>query len=309
MIWHDRALLARVVALTVAAATAVVTIAIVRGEPSETLAGDSALALSAEVAAGLLLVAAAFAARAPTELRALLAAAGIAWLAAEWNNPGAGAAFTAGLVLYAAWPPLLAHAALRYGERPLGRPAIALLAVAYADTLLFLGAGSAFFFDPRAQGCFDCPANRLLVSAQPDLVHDLGRAGLWIAAAWSLGVRHARCRPPRSRHIRRAGGSSSPSCFPQPLRSRCLVRARCTAPSAASCRTTRPTARCGSRSSLRWRSVAAGVAWARVRARRTRDRARAARGRAWPVAAGGRVGRPARRSVRRPIAPAPACSR
>ena len=99
MISHDRALLARLVALTVAAATAVVTIAIVRGQPSEALAGDSALALSAEVAVGLLLVAAALATRAPTELRALLAATGVAWLAAEWNNAGAGAAFTAGLVL------------------------------------------------------------------------------------------------------------------------------------------------------------------------------------------------------------------
>ena len=108
--------------------------------------------MTAEVAAGLLLVAAALAARATDALRVLLAAAGVAWLIGEWNSPGAGAAFSAGLVLYAAWPALLAHAALRYGDRSLSRPAIALLAVAYADSLLVLGAGSALFFDPRRAG-------------------------------------------------------------------------------------------------------------------------------------------------------------
>ncbi len=175
----------RVVAWTVALSAAAVTVAVVRDEPSDSLAGDSALALTAEVAAGLLLVAAASAARAPAAFRMLLGGAGVAWLIGEWNNPGAGAAFSAGLVLYAAWPALLAHAALRHGDRRLSRPAILLLAVAYADTLLVLGAGSAVFFDPVEQGCRDCPANRLLVAADPQAVHDLGRAGLLVAAAWS----------------------------------------------------------------------------------------------------------------------------
>ena len=88
----------------------------------------------------------------PAGLRALLAASGIAWLIVEWNNPGAGAAFSAGLVLHAAWPPLLAHAALRHGGRPLSRPAIALLAVAYADSLLVLGAGFAALLRPGRAG-------------------------------------------------------------------------------------------------------------------------------------------------------------
>jgi signal transduction histidine kinase len=271
MIWRDRALLARVVALTVATATAVVTIAIVRGGPSEALAGDSALALSAEVAAGLLLVAAAFAARSPTELRALLAATGVAWLAAEWNNTGAGAAFTVGLVLYAAWPPLLAHAALRYGEHPLGRPAIALLAVAYADTVLILGASSALFFDPRAQGCFDCPANWLLVSTEPDLVHDLGRAGLWIAAAWSLAlatlvaVRLARATSARRR-------IELPFLLPATV-AIALFGARAVHGAERGFLSNDPTDRAlwvAQLASLAL--VAAGVAWARVRARRTRAR-------------------------------------
>ena len=185
MIWDDRAVVVRVLAWTAALAAAAVTIAVVRAEPSGALAGDSWPALTAEVAAGLLLVAAASAARAGARLRPLLAAAGVAWLVAEWNSPGAGAAFTVGLVSYAAWPALLAHAALRHGDRGLSRPAGILLAVAYADCLLILGAGSALFLDPRAQGCFDCPANGLLLSARPELAADVGRAGLYVAAAWS----------------------------------------------------------------------------------------------------------------------------
>ena len=175
----------RVAAWTVALAAAAVTVAIVRNDPGDSLAGDSTLALTVEVAAGLLLVAAGLAARASTGFRVLLAASGIAWLIAEWNSPGAGAAFSAGLVLYAAWPPLLAHAALRYPVRSLSRSEKAVLALAYATSLLLLGAGTAFFYDPVEQGCFDCPANHLLLSSDPQAVHDLGRAGLLVAGVWS----------------------------------------------------------------------------------------------------------------------------
>jgi signal transduction histidine kinase len=175
----------RVVAWTVALAAAAVTVAIVRGAPSDSLAGDSLVALSAELAAGLLVVAVALAARAPAAFRVLLVATGIAWLIGEWNSPGAGAAFTAGLVLYVAWAPLLAHAVLRHGDRRLGGAQVTLLAVAYADSLLIMGIASALLFDPVEQACLGCPANRLLVTAEPEAVHDLGRAGLLVAAAWS----------------------------------------------------------------------------------------------------------------------------
>ena len=147
----------RVAAWTVALAAAAVTVAIVSNDPGDSLAGDSTLALTVEVAAGLLVVAAGVAARASTGFRVLLAASGIAWLTAEWNSPGAGAAFSAGLVIYAAWAPLLAHAALRYPERSPSQPERAVLALAYANSLLVLGAGNAFFFDPVEQGCLDCP--------------------------------------------------------------------------------------------------------------------------------------------------------
>jgi signal transduction histidine kinase len=180
----DRPVVHRVVGATLALAAAFVTVLVVRADPSDSLAGASALALAAEVAVGLALVAAALTARAGTAFRVLLATCGVAWLIGEWNSPGAGAAFTAGLVLYAAWPPLLAHAALRYGHESLGRAEIALLALAYLGALL-LGASYAAFFDPVAQGCFDCPDNLLLVSDRPRLAHDLGRTGLLVAAVWS----------------------------------------------------------------------------------------------------------------------------
>jgi signal transduction histidine kinase len=175
----------RVAAWTVALAAAAATVAIVRNDPGDSLAGDSTLALTVEVAAGLLLVAAGLAARANTGFRVLLGASGIAWLLVEWNSPGADAAFSAGLVLYAAWPPLLAHAALRYADRSLSRSEMVLLAVAYADSLLLLGTGTAFFYDPVEQGCLDCPVNRVLLSSHPQVVTDVGRAGLLVAAVWA----------------------------------------------------------------------------------------------------------------------------
>jgi signal transduction histidine kinase len=195
----------RVVAWTVALAAAAVTVAIVLEDPGDSLAGDSPIALTAEVAAGLILVTAALVSRLGVAFRVLLALSAVAWLLVEWNNPGAGAAFTVGLVLFAAWPPLLAHAALRYRTRSLSRPAIALLALGYANSLLVLGVGSALFFDPVEQGCHACPVNHLLAAARPQVVHDLGRVGLSIAAVWSAAfvgfvlVRLARATWPRRR--------------------------------------------------------------------------------------------------------------
>jgi hypothetical protein len=124
---------------------AAVTVAIVRAEPDLALTGDSAAALAAELAASVLVVAAAIATwRARVMFPVLLAAAALAWLAAEWNTPGAGPAFTAGLLLYAAWPPLLAAAALRgLDERPFDRPAAILLAVSFGTGVGLLGLASA----------------------------------------------------------------------------------------------------------------------------------------------------------------------
>ena len=155
----------------------------------------------------MLVVAAAIATwRAGVMFPVLLAAAALAWLAAEWNTPGAGPAFTAGLLLYAAWPPLLAAAALRgLDERPLDRPAAVLLAVSFGTAVGLLGLASAAVFDPDAQGCLQCPANLLLIEDAPDLGHSLGQAGLALTAAWTAAfamlatVRLVRASPSRRR--------------------------------------------------------------------------------------------------------------
>jgi signal transduction histidine kinase len=186
---------------------AAVTVAIVRAEPDLALTGDSAAALAAELAASVLLVAAAIATwRASVMFPVLLAAAALAWLTAEWNTPGAGPAFTAGLLLYAAWPPLLAAAALRgLDERPLDRPAAVLLAVSFGTAVGVLGLASAAVLDPDAQGCAQCPANLLLIEDAPDLGHSLGQAGLVLTAAWTAAfallatVRLVRASPSRRR--------------------------------------------------------------------------------------------------------------
>ena len=259
----------RVAVWTVALATAAVTVAIVRNDPGDSLAGDTTLALTVEVAAGLLLVAAGLAARARTGFRVLLAASGIAWLIAEWNSPGAGAAFSAGLLLYAVWPPLLAHAALRYADRSLSRSEMALLAVAYADSLLLLGAGTAFFYDPVGQGCFDCPANRLLLSSHPQVMDDVGRAGLLVAGVWSAAfVALALLRVARASWARR--WVEIPVLMPATV-AVALFGARALHGRERGSLSNDPTDRAFLAAQVAALAlVAAGVAWARVRARRMR---------------------------------------
>ncbi len=260
----------RVAAWTVALAAAAVTVAIVRTDPGDSLAGDSTLALTAEVAAGLLVVAAGLAARASTGFRVLLAASGIAWLTAEWNSPGAGAAFSAGLVLYTAWAPLLAHAALRYPDRSLSRPELAVLALAYANSLLVLGAGNAFFFDPVEQGCLDCPANRLLLSSHPQVMDDLGQAGLLVAGAWTAAfVLLALLRAARASWARRR--VETPVLLPASV-AVALFGARALHGRERGFLSNDPTDRALLAAQVAALVlVAAGVAWARVRARRMRD--------------------------------------
>jgi signal transduction histidine kinase len=175
--------------LTVCAAfvgVVAVTLVVVRREPSFSLAGDSGATLATELGAGALLVLAALSTWRDSRLfPLLLAAVAAAWLVTEWNSPSAGLAFTPGLVLYAAWPPLLAWAALRgVDEQPLGRPGVLLLWVAFTTGVGILGVASAMVFDPVAQGCTECPANLLLLTDAPGWGKTLGRAGLALTAAW-----------------------------------------------------------------------------------------------------------------------------
>jgi signal transduction histidine kinase len=204
---RDRTALLRALAAVGFVAVAAATIAIVRGEPELALTGDSGAALAGELAAAALVIAAAIAIwRVGVLFPVLLSAAALAWLAAEWNTPGAGAAFTAGLVLYATWPPLLAAAALRgLDERPFDRPAAFVLVVSAAAGVGLLGLASAVVFDPQAQGCLQCPANLLLVTDAPGLGRTLARTGLALMAAWAVAfavlatIRIVRASPARRR--------------------------------------------------------------------------------------------------------------
>jgi signal transduction histidine kinase len=133
----------------------------------------------------------------------LLAAAGLAWLVASWNTPAIGfaPAFGAGLVLYAAAPPLLAHAALAFPGRRLSRAEAYVLGLAYASATGVLGVGSALVFDPVTLGCASCPVNPLLATDAPGAYTGLNMAGIWLAIAWApalivlLIVQLARCGP------------------------------------------------------------------------------------------------------------------
>jgi len=100
-------------------------LAVARGGAGYSFAGSSAFAAAAELAAGYALLAVGVAAwMRPRQARlgAILVAASFAWFVLEWNNPEAGSAgvFTAGLVLYAAAPPLVAHAMLAYPQGRVG---------------------------------------------------------------------------------------------------------------------------------------------------------------------------------------------
>ncbi len=117
----------------------------------------------------------------------LLVAAGCGWFLLEWNNPGVGAplVFTVGLVFYASTPPLLAHALLTSAGPAIRVARRAVIATAYAGSLLGLGLLPALVYDPGAQGCSQCPRNLLLVHASPALYRQFNRAGLYIGLLWT----------------------------------------------------------------------------------------------------------------------------
>ncbi|MEU6258148.1 histidine kinase [Streptomyces sp. NPDC047043] len=176
------------------------TVALVRARPSQAFADTPRLA-ALELVVGWALLTAGLVTwrRRPDNLSGvLLAAAGAGSFLPEWANPGISwtPAFTAGLVLYATGPPLVAHAVLAH---PSGRTgswaARALLALAYANSLLFMGLFPALMYDPWGTGCTECPGNGLLIAAHPELMDALGRIGMTVGAVWPcalialLGVR------------------------------------------------------------------------------------------------------------------------
>jgi signal transduction histidine kinase len=187
----------------------VITIAIARREPAYAFAGGkikldtaneigggwllSPHRVAAEIAAGWGLLGVGLAAwlrRPGAVFGPLLAAGAFGWFALEWNNPGIGSAagFAVGLMLYAAAPPLIAHAALSYPNRRLPRLEQLVVAVAYVNALFILGIGSAVVFDPQTGGCTECPSNLLLVEGSSSIWDGVNRLGVYVGFGWSIAA-------------------------------------------------------------------------------------------------------------------------
>ena len=153
----------RFAVLAAGLAVGVFSLAVARGGAGYSFGGGSAFAGIAELAAGYALLGVGLAAwMRPRQagLGAILVAASFAWFLLEWNNPAAGSApvFTIGLVLYAAAPPLVAHAMLAYPDGRVGWwPGRLGLALGYAGSVLVLGLLAAAAFNPAAQGCARSP--------------------------------------------------------------------------------------------------------------------------------------------------------
>ena len=173
----------------------VFSMAVARGGAGYSFSGSSAFAGAAELVAGYALLAVGFTAwMQPRQARlgAILVAASFAWFLLEWSNPAAGSVvFTTGLVLYAAAPPLVAHAMLAY---PDGRVGWWLgLALGYAGSVLVLGLLAAAVFDPGSEGCAQCPRNLLLAARRRQCLRERqpgrGVPGSDLVAAGDPGCR------------------------------------------------------------------------------------------------------------------------
>jgi signal transduction histidine kinase len=133
----------------------------------------------------------------------LLALAGLASLLPELSIPGArpALAFTVGLVLAWAAPPLVGHLALVYPAHAPTRRVRALCAAGYVSAIVVLGVLPALVFDRIEAGCGDCAANLVLVHASTSLETPLAQAGIASALAWAavcvavIAARLARATP------------------------------------------------------------------------------------------------------------------
>jgi len=176
------------------AAFGLLSLAEARSAPGGSFAGTSWLSAAAELSAGWALIAAGAAEswrRPASPAGLLLTGAGIGWFFAGWNNPGLAspAAFTFGLIAAALAPPLVAHAALAYPTGRLdSRLDAGVLLAAYTGAGLVLGLLPAVFFDPGRQGCGLCPANLALVRSEPALAGGLQRAGVFAGLIWAAGL-------------------------------------------------------------------------------------------------------------------------
>jgi signal transduction histidine kinase len=119
----------------------------------------------------------------------LIAAAGFTWFAVEWANPASGSspAFTVGLVLSAACPPLVCHAVLSYPRGRLesvGEKVV--VGLAYLTNLVSIGLVSNLVYDPARERCAFCPANLVSIDSDPAIYAMAARLGLASVVAWTV---------------------------------------------------------------------------------------------------------------------------
>ena len=260
----------RAAAVGAAFAAAGAALALARGEPAYAPAGPSAVAESASLLAGAVLVAAALVARAPGRGgTALLVAGGVAWLLAPWAVPNAGSAllFTAGLL--AAWlaVPLAVAGALPRIAAPLRARALAGAAIAAGAVA---GPLAALAQQPRDAGCVECPRNLLGLADSPATADALATAGAWglLAAAAVLAAALATRFAIATGPARRRGG---------PLTAAVLL-ALAAAAAAAAHRATGDDSVAEPAAQALWLAQAAGLAaiaaalgWGELARRRRRD--------------------------------------
>src|SRR5919197_1259080 len=193
--WDDSGMRRALVVATVGLGVAVGVYALrtARDDPAFSFAGATTGGAVALLVGGVALVgagAALWTQRPQSRVGPLVMAAGLAWFVLEWKNPGidSSAAFTVGLCLYAACPAVVAHALLGYPGGLATWVDRAAVALAYVGGVLVLGVLPAFFFDPDAQACTQCPRNLFLITANERAVSDLYRTGVYLGIGWAAVV-------------------------------------------------------------------------------------------------------------------------
>ena len=171
---------ARVAAAPIAVVAGAGAVALAHAHPAYSYAGASTAGAALELAAGWALAAAGIVVWPRSRSGPLLVLASVAWFAAEAANPASGSSllFTAGLLVAAAWPAVLLHAALT--DR-------ALVVLGYVATVGVLGLAVTAVDDAAASGCTTCPRNLLLVTSTPSAT-TVARVGLVAVAAWAFAA-------------------------------------------------------------------------------------------------------------------------
>jgi signal transduction histidine kinase len=120
----------------------------------------------------------------------LLVLVGVAWFAAELDSPAAPSVLlSAGLLLFAAWPAVLLHAALAYPSGRLARwPDRTVVGCGYVATVGVQGLAVALVFDPVTAGCTGCARNLWSLGDDPLLVARWGEWGVRAGAGWLVAA-------------------------------------------------------------------------------------------------------------------------